>query len=594
MKKRVADFIADFLADNGITQLFSVVGGGAMHLNNAFGTNKRINVIYNHHEQASAIAAEGYSRIDNRIAAVCVTSGPGGTNALTGVLCAWQDSIPLIVISGQVRSDITVESTGLDLRQFGEQEYYIVRSVKPMTKYAVTVFDANMIKFHLGKAIYLAAHGRRGPVWVDVPLNIQGAIIETENLPEFVPENEISVSEETISKIITEIKNAKRPVIIAGSGIRTSGSLKALKNLAKRHNIPVVTPTSTVDYFSADFENYYGMYGTIGGRCGNFIVQNSDLLICLGARMSFKQIGFNYQKFSPDSRKIVVDADGEELKKPTIKIDLPVCADVSEVIGKLIAVDFDTKQSENWISYCKFIKAKYINEQRNFTENISAYRFGEVFLESADKDVIAVLGNNCAAVSLLQLGIKKQGQRIFGNVNCGTMGYDIPASIGAAIAAGGPVYCLTGDGSFQMNIQELQTIVHNNLPVKIVVFNNSAYQAIVQTQTNFFDGVLSGCTAKTGVSFPSFEKIAYAYGFPFKKITKTSEIESAVNWLLNEKSFCLLELIQNESDPIIPKLSSKRLPDGGMVSPPIDDLFPFLTEDEYNAALYENFEGKAI
>jgi acetolactate synthase-1/2/3 large subunit len=593
LKKRVADFIADFLADNDITQLFSVVGGGAMHLNNAFGINKRINVIYNHHEQASAIAAEGYSRINNRVAAVCVTSGPGGTNALTGVLCAWQDSIPLVVISGQVRSDITVDSTGLDLRQFGEQEYYIVRSAKPMTKYAVTVNDANMIKFHLGKAIYLASHGRRGPVWVDVPLNIQGVTIETDDLPEFIPEKETEISDDIISKIITEIQIAKCPVIIAGSGIRTSGNLNALEKLAKKLNIPVITPTSTVDYFPLDYDNYYGMFGTLGGRCGNFLVQNADLLICLGARMSFKQIGFNFQKFSPNSRKIVVDADSEELKKPTIKIELPVCADVGDVIKKLSSIDFDSKQIEkkNWLAYCNFIKSRFGIEKRVISENISAYRFGEVFFEKANNNVIAVLGNNCAAVSLLQLGIKKAGQRMFGNVNCGTMGYDIPASIGAAVAAGKPVCCLTGDGSFHMNIQELQTIVHNKLPVKIVIFNNSAYQAIVQTQTNFFDGVLSGCTAESGVSFPSFEKIAYAYGFPFKKIDKTSEIESAVDWLLNEDSYCLLELVQNESDPIIPKLSSKRLPDGGMVSPPIDDLFPFLTEDEYKAALFENFKG---
>ncbi|MDR0986634.1 MAG: thiamine pyrophosphate-binding protein [Ruminococcus sp.] len=596
MKKRVADYIADFLADNGITQLFSVVGGGAMHLNNAFGTNKRLNIIYNHHEQASAIAAEGYSRIDNKIAAVCVTSGPGGTNALTGVLCAWQDSLPMIIISGQVRSDITVESTGLDLRQFGEQEYYIIRSVAPMTKYAVTVNDANMIKYHLEKALYLTMHGRKGPVWIDVPLNIQGAVIETDDLPEFILENDTLPSDEIISKMISMIHDSKRPLIIAGSGIRTSNSLKALENLSEKLNIPIITPTSTVDYFNSDHDNYYGMFGTVGGRCGNFLVQNADLLICLGARMSFKQIGFNYQKFSPDSKKIVVDADSEELKKPTIKIDLSVCGDVSDVMGKLSDANLDSEKSDKreWISYCKFIKSKYSIEKRNFSENISAYRFGEVFFNKAESDVIAVLGNNCAAVSLLQLGIKKQGQRMFGNVNCGTMGYDLPASIGAATAAGRSVCCLTGDGSFQMNIQELQTIVHNKLPVKIVIFNNSAYQAIVQTQTYFFSGVLSGCTGESGVSFPSFEKIANAYGFPFRKIERTSEIESAVDWLFCEESYCILEIVQNESDPIIPKLSSKKLADGGMVSPPIDDLFPFLPEDEYKAAKFENFAGGLI
>ncbi|MDR0986632.1 MAG: thiamine pyrophosphate-binding protein [Ruminococcus sp.] len=592
MKKRVADYIADFLADNGITQLFSVVGGGAMHLNNAFGINERINVIYNHHEQASAIAAEGYFRASNKIAAVCVTTGPGGTNAITGVLSAWLDNVPLIVISGQVRSDITVDSTGLNLRQLGEQEYDIVRSIAPMTKYSVMVKDANMIKYHLGKALYLAMHERKGPVWIDVPLNLQAATIETDELPGFTPDEETGVSDEVIGKIIEELKNSKRPVIIAGSGIRMSGNLEPFIKLSKKLNLPIVSPNSTTDYFTADDENYYGMYGIVGGRCGNFIVQNSDLLLCLGARMSLTQIGFNYNEFSPFSRKIVVDIDNEELKKPTMKIDLPILADVGDVIKKLTDASFEVNLSakQDWFLYCKSIKSRYYYEKRVWGDNISVYQFGDVFLSKAEDDALVVLGTNTACVSLLQRGIKKQGQRLIFNANCRTLGYDLPASIGAYLSAGKTVYCITGDGSFQMNLQEMQTIVHHKLPIKIIIFNNFSYQTIVNTQKNFFGGVLSGCTGESGITFPSNEKLSFTYGFPFKKIEKSSEIESGIEWLLNEKSYCLLEIVQNEPDPVIPKLLSKKLPDGSMISPPIDDLSPFLSEDEYKAAKFENFK----
>jgi acetolactate synthase-1/2/3 large subunit len=591
MKQRVADFIADYLVQNNITQIFSVVGGGAMHLNNAFAINNRLNVLYNHHEQASAIAAESYSRINNHIAAVCVTSGPGGTNALTGVLCAWQDSVPMLVISGQVRYDITVESTGLDLRQFGEQEYYIVRSAAPMTKYAVMVNDAKMIKQCLGKAIYLANTGRRGPCWIDVPLNIQGQIIETDDLPEYVPESSSTVSDDTINTVIHEIQNAKKPVIIAGSGIRASGALNDFYTLIEKLKLPVICPTSIVDLFSLSDKFYYGMFGTFGGRMGNFIVQNADLLIVLGCRLSFKQIGFNFKNFSPNSKKIVVDADSNELKKPTVKIDIPVCADVANIINALNERNFDCglNEKKTWLNYCDFLKKNFCDEKRAKKNTISAYEFSDIFFRKLSQNAIIVLGNNCAAVSMLQCGIKVRGQRLYGNVNCGTMGYDIPAAIGASVAFGSTVYCATGDGSFQMNLQELQTIVHNNLPVKMVIFNNNSYQAIVQTHMNFFNGVLAGCTNSSGISFPSFEKLSYVYNFPFRRVSARVELEDAVNWLIQTEGRAMLELVQSETDPITPKLSSKKLPDGTMISPPIDDIAPFLTPDEYERCQYKNF-----
>jgi len=593
MKQRVADFIADYLADNGVRQVFSVVGGGAMHLNNAFGTNKRLNVLYNHHEQASAIAAESYSRIHNQVAAVCVTSGPGGTNALTGVLCAYLDNLPMIVISGQVRYDITVESTGLNLRQFGEQEYQIIKSATPMTKYAVMIKEANMIKYHLDKALYLVRTGRRGPCWIDVPLNIQGQIIETDGLIGYTPEETPKPDKTVIDTIINEIQHSKRPVIVAGSSIRTSGCLNIFYELIGKLKLPVICPTSTVDVMANEDEYYYGMFGSFGGRTGNFIVQNADLIITLGCRLSFKQIGFNFEAFSPLSRKIVIDVDPDELKKPTIHIDIPICADVSDIICALNEREFDCvlNEKQTWLEYCAFLKQKFKTLEHNNRDSISAYQFADLFYKKLHADSVVVLGNNCASVSILQKGVQIRGQRMYGNVNCGTMGYDLPAAIGASVASGNIVYCLTGEGTFQMNLQELQTIVHNKLPIKIVVFNNNSYQAIVQTQTNFFNAVFSGCTVDSGISFPSFEKLAYAYGFPFRSISRGIDIESAVDWILQEPGSAILELIQTEPDSITPKLSSKRLDDGSIVSPPIDDIAPFLTEEEYACCCYEHFAG---
>ncbi|MBI5101255.1 MAG: thiamine pyrophosphate-binding protein [Nitrospirae bacterium] len=313
MKKKTADYIADLLSELGVTNVFSVVGGGAMHLNNAFGRHKQIKCIYNHHEQASAIAAESFARVDNSIAVVCVTSGPGGTNAVTGVLCAYLDNIPLLVISGQTRYATTVEGSGLNLRQFGEQEYRIVESVRPMTKYAVMVKDPREIRYHVERAVYEATTGRKGPCWIDVPLDVQAAIIEDTELAGFVPEKKKLFDDAISRQILDRLQRAQRPVIIAGSAIRQAGWLDDFHVLAEKLNMPVLCPTAVSDYFHYDHHLYFGNFGVFGGRTGNFIIQNADLILALGARMSFKQIGFNYQAFAPGAEKVVVDIDSEEL-----------------------------------------------------------------------------------------------------------------------------------------------------------------------------------------------------------------------------------------------------------------------------------------
>lgn len=583
MKVRVADYIARLLLSKGIKNIFTVVGGGAMHLNDAFGRNKSIHCIYNHHEQASAIAAEGYARINNEIAVVCVTTGPGGTNALTGVLCAWQDSIPMIILSGQTRYATTIASTGLKLRQFGEQEYNIIDSVKPMTKYAVMIKDPIEVKYHIERAIYEAKNGRKGPCWIDIPLDIQGAYIDEEQLMGFEAEESMSYKHEMSNYIIDKIEKAKSPVFIIGSAVRQSGYLKEVYELTSKLNIPVLCPTSIVDTFYNSYPLYYGNFGVFGGRAGNFIIQNSDLLISIGARLSFKQTGFNFTSFAPNAEKIVVDVDNEELKKNTIKIDYPINADLSDVICSLNKVCMERLPiKKEWINYCNNLKERFsdIPEKSNESLSVNPYYFAKKLQDKIPDDNITVVGNSCACVSLLQMGILKKEQRLFGNVNCGTMGYDIPAAIGAALASNRSVICATGDGSFQMNIQELQTVVHNSIPIKFIVFNNKGYQAIVQTQTNFFNN-LSGCTFESGISFPELKKISYAYGIPYKKISNHREIDEGLDWLLSLDTYGLCEVIQDNLQPIEPKVMSKKMPDGNIISPPIDDLFPFLTREEY-------------
>lgn len=583
MEYKLSDYVALFFSQRGIRNVFSVVGGGSMHLNDSFANCKKMRCIYNHHEQASAMAAEGFAKTSGLPAITCVTTGPGGTNAITGVLCAWQDSVPMIVISGQVRCSTTVESTGLPLRQFGEQEHSIVDTVRNITKYAFMVTKPNEIKFHLEKALYEATTGRRGPCWIDLPLDIQSAIICEEEMPTFNPTTPSKLANDCLD-IIDEIKAASSPVIIVGSSLRRTGCLDIFYELAGKLNIPIVCTTCTADYFTEEHPLYFGNFGVLGGRTGNFLVQNADLLVCLGARMSFLQIGFNYEKFSPNSKKIVIDIDIAELQKPTLKINRVINADIHEVITALNKhLISPLLPHAEWLRYANSLKTNFHRREQPYASShlVNPYHFGNRLFEKLEEDGCVVVANSVSAVMLTQLGISKKGQRIIGNVNCGPMGYDLPAAIGAAVARHKPVICVSGDGSFQMNIQELQTIIHNNLPVKIVICNNGGYQGVVATQKKFFSGRIAGCTAETGVGFPSLEKIAYAYDIPYAKATTNTQVDESIEWLLSQESFCLLELIIDTNQAMDPRVMSKKATDGTIYSPPLDDLSPFLSKEEY-------------
>ena len=595
MKQKVCHYIADFLASKGVKHVFTVTGGGAMHMNDAFGHHKDLTCVYNHHEQASAIAAEGYTRMSGKLAAVCVTSGPGGTNAITGVLGGWLDSIPMFVVSGQVKRETTIYSTSLPLRQLGDQEFDIVSSVKSMTKYAAIVLDPNDIAIHLEKAYFLAMNGRPGPVWIDVPLDVQAAWIETDDLPHYnqrEDEDKEIVHYNTLfsDQIIAKLKDAKRPVLFLGTGVRLANCRDQVIEFAEKTRIPVVTAWNAHDLIWDDHELFCGRPGTVGTRGGNFVVQNADLLLVLGCRLNIRQISYNYKEFAPKAYKIVVDIDYNELYKPTIHVDMPIWANLKDVVGDLLKTNLSVIQSqehEDWLKWSKQVFLKYpaaLPEYYKNKERLNPYVFMTEFFKQLREDDEVVCGNGSACVIGFQGAVIKKHTRLFTNSGCAAMGYGFPASIGACVSrAGKRTICIDGDGSFQMNLQELQTVVYNHLNLKIIYFNNNGYHSIRQTQTNLFKGQpLVGVCDGTGLSFPEAERLSYAYQIPFVKVTKQDDIKMLIEAMESEGPL-FAEIVVDETQNFAPKLSSKVLPDGKIVSPEIDDMFPFLDREEYES-----------
>lgn len=587
MKKRVADIIMDTLVEYGITDCFAVVGGGAMHLDNALLVCEKMNKYFNHHEQACAMAAEAYARYSGKMAAVCVTSGPGATNTLTGVMGAWQDSLPMIVLSGQVRYEISVPKSGLKLRYRGIQEFEIIPTVKNMTKYAVMLTDPLAVKRELVKAIKIAMEGRRGPVWLDIPQDIQNTRVEEDELyGEIELESSIPVmAEDDINEIITLLQNAERPCILAGSGIISSNNRQAFEVLVDKMKVPVIGGSWVADNLYTDHEFYYGNSGNVGPRTGNFILQNADVILSMGNSLGFRQTGFNLEGFAPNAKIIMVDVDEEEGKKPGLNLFKFVHADLSDIISKMLSKDFQIQIATEWITYCNMLKKRFTPfeavEKIDMNERVCSYYFWKVFQEYEETDSILALGNNTANTAKLQIGVKHANQRVLTNYTCGSMGYDVPAAIGAAVASGKKVYCVTGDGSVMMNLQELQTIVQYDLPINLVVFSNDGYGAIRQTSKNFFNGAYIGCTPDTGVSFPNFKKVAEVFGFNYKKCSTNSQLEESIKWIVGSKERALLEIEQRLDDPVTPKVMSRLDESGKMLTPALQDMYPFLPKEEY-------------
>lgn len=593
MKIKVADYIADFMVVHGLEHVFTVTGGGAMHLNDAFGHKKELKCIYNHHEQACAMAAEGYTRLSNKLALVCVTSGPGGTNAITGILGGWLDSIPMFVISGQVKRETTTWSTDIPLRQLGDQEFNITESVKNMTKYAEMITEPTEIRYHMEKAFYLALNGRPGPVWLDIPLDIQASIVETEELQGYHPtameelQQNPFYDQSITPQIFEKIACADRPVILAGTGIRLADAYDDFLILAERLNIPVVTEWNAHDLLWKDHPCFCGKPGTLGTRGGNFVIQNCDLLLVLGSRMNIRMISYNKHQFAQNAYKIVVDIDENELKKPTIKVDMPIHANIKDVLRSMNNFDYPIKNTNHkkWLKWCKKTDALYpatLPYYYDIPVPMNPYAFMTEFFAELDEGDEIICGNGSACVITFQTCDIKKNQRLFTNSGCAAMGYGFPAAIGGCVARNGKrIICLDGDGSFQMNMQELQTVVYHRLNLKLFYLNNNGYHSIRQTQSNLFAPPLVGVCAENGLSFPEAERVAYAYQVPYIKIDDIREARKKVQLALETEGPIFCEVIVDPKQNFVPKLSSKVLPDGSITSPEIDDMYPFLEREEY-------------
>lgn len=609
MRQRLADFVADFLVEHGICDCFMVTGGGAMHLNDALGHKEGLHCTFCHHEQACAMAAEAYGRVDNRIAAVCVTTGPGGTNAVTGVLGGWLDSVPMLVISGQVRYDTTARymerfTGGLPLRAVGDQEYDITKSVSSMCKYAVMIEAPEDIRYALEKAYYLATTGRRGPCWIDIPVDFQGTVIETGELRGYVPESrKIPAAEignalgETCREIIEKLRNAKRPVFYAGNGIRLSGGYEEFRVCMETLGIPVVTCWDSIDAVEDEHPLYTGRGGIMGDRAGNFAVQNADVILAVGNRLSIRQVGYAFETWAREAYVIMVDVDPAELKKTTLHVEYPVCADARDFFvqmnRELKKEAVPVYQNRAWLLQCRKWKETYpVTQLKHWKEDgqyANVYAFIRHLSQSLPEENLTVVSNGSACVVGSHNYVIKKGARFLINSAVASMGYGLPAAVGACIASGRKTtVCIEGDGSIMMNLQELQTILTNKLPVKIFLINNRGYHSIRQTQNNLFSGHDKvGIGPESGdLSFPDFGRLSAAFGYPYLAAHSNGEMREAVERALEMKGAVFCEVFVSTEQNFEPKSATKRLPDGRLVSPPLEDLAPFLPREEILKNLY--------
>lgn len=591
MTMRVADYIAKFIYDCGVKHVFMLSGGGIMHLTDGLACNKNLKAICLHHEQAVSMAVEAYSRATGNFGVGYFTTGPGATNALTGLAGAWLDSVPCLFISGQVKRRETVYRAKIPkLRQFGVQEINILPIIKPITKYSAFVNEPKDIRYHLEKALYISKEGRPGPVWLDIPLDVQGALIDPKVLRGFRAYKRIKrISKKHLRRVMQYISSASRPVILAGQGIRISGAIESLLKFASIYKIPIVTTFLGVDIIDSSHPQYIGRIGIKGDRAGNLAMQNSDLLIVIGSSLPVAEIGYSYDQFAREARKIVVDIDISSHKKKTINIDLFIEGDAKEFLDRLSQllcgydkIAFDKK----WLKTCLSWRNKYpvcLPEYKELKDKINIYYFIDRLSRKLNAGDVVVTDAGSAFYTGSQCVKIKQGMRYITSGGFATMGYSLPASIGISLALGNRrVMCITGDGSFQQNIQELQSVVHYKLPLKIFILNNEGYLSIRFTQERYFNKRFIGESSISGVSFPDSKKIAKAYGIKFLRVSNNRKLEKVLDDVLKYNEAVICEIMTPRSQLIIPTLASEKKDDGTMVSKPLEDMFPFLDRDEFN------------
>ena len=587
---RVADYIARYLVEIGIYDIFLVSGGGMMHLLDGLECNKDINYICAHNEAAASVMAEGYSRISNNLGVLYVTTGPGATNAVTGVVDAWVDSIPVLVISGQSKRSQNVQNSGITgLRSLGGQEVDILPIVKSFTKYSVMVNHPKEIKYHLDKAVYMAQNGRPGPSWLDIPLDVQAALIDPDNLKSFThPESNLKSSnvKKRINKVFESLTDAKRPIIIAGNGIRLAGAEKEFLDLIDTLKIPVVASKLGQDLLYEDHPYYVGFGGTKGTRAANFAMQNSDMVLSIGSRLAIPFIGYEYELFAREAKKISVDIDPREHKKKTIKLDIAIEYDAKKFINEFLELlsECNIKEKKDWIEKCHHWKNKYneVPEGLCYEKSVAcSYNLFDKLAKILDSDSIVIADAGSVYCIISQAFKVKPGQRVITPACLGTMGLSLPLGIGAFYAAkNSTIVAVTGDGSLQMNIQELQTMHHYNIPLKLFVVNNNGYLSIRNTQDNYFNGRHAGSDPQSGVSCPDLKKVAWAYNIKYEKILNQNDLENKIEDIINYKYPIICEVFTDQKQQIVPSVSSKTLPDGSMVSAPLEDMWPFLSKEE--------------
>lgn len=580
-KIRVADYITSFLAKKGVTHCFSVTGGGAMYLNDAFSKQKGITPIYCHHEQSCAMAAVGYTKHTNRVAVVVPTAGCGSTNVITGLLDAWQDSNKLIVISGQVNKKDTTYLKNIPLRKLGLQEVNIISVVKPLTKYAVMIEDPEMVAYHLEKAYHLCESGRHGPVWVDVPLDIQSAYVEEEELKHFVPENipPITSSITTFEKYLSQ---SSRPIVIAGNGITLAGAKKELKAFIERYDLPTAVTFLGLDFLEEDHDLYVGRIGLKGTRAGNFAVANADLIIALGSSLSIPATGFLYKKFGREAKIIAVDIDKNEHLKETVLVEEIIEDDVLNFLTLPSVLDYRTPPS--WTRLCRSWKEKWSIYDREDINELNMYSFSKV-LSQLIKPINSTVVTDAGSANYV-LAQSLQNSKLVLPAAQGEMGFMIPAAIGVAVSDKMTnVIGVTGEGSFQFNLQELQTIVHNKLPIKLFILNNGGYLCIRNTQKKYFNDNFAGCDEDSGVSFPDPSKIASAYGLPFKRFTDMSELLLGLPAIIECKGPILCEVMCPHDEEVYPTAAAQQTDEGKLIPQPLENMSPFLSREEFEAEM---------
>ena len=592
---RLADYIAQFLANAGISHIFLISGGGNVYLIDGIAKNKKLTYICTHHEQAAAMATEGYSRASQSIGCSIVTSGPGGTNIVTGIAGAWLDSIPALYISGQVNSFHTARQTGV--RQFGVQELNVIDIVRPITKYAHVVTDPLSIRYHLEKALFIAQTGRPGPVWLEIPIDIQQARIDPEQLKKFdSSECRVSVDEAHLKNLVTQtlqlLQRAQRPVILAGHGIRLSHSQPIFHEVISKLGIPVLTTWNGIDLLEEDHPLYVGRPGVHGQRGANFVIQNADLVLALGTRLDMKLVTANAENFSRAAKKIVVDIDPCEIQKGLLKADLPIPFDVKFFLQEILehVSTFSHEDFSPWLKRCRQWKLKYpitLPEHSKNDKPLNYYVFIKKLSEAAAPQDLIVTDMGTGFTETMRGFILKKGQRLFTSMGLAAMGFGLPAAIGAWFGSqknGNPnkrVICISGDGGLMMNLQELQTVYHYQIPIKLFLINNNGYLTMSHTQNNYMDGFEVGARKDNGVSMPNWSKIAHSFDLPFERMECHSEIEHTLSEVFQKPGPVFCEVVMDEKQDLLPKIWFEKTPEGKYFKKPLEDMYPYLSQEEF-------------